>query len=184
MFTETSGTLIPLVRRHLQMTVSTVYTNYLDLHEVNESISSVPEGAKVLYWRVKFGLPLISDREYLFTRQVEKKDGLYCIFDKNLITDKVPETKKVVRVTTYNSYIILEQDGDNVVMFNAYVTPLDLKMPLPSWVRIQYLKQRLKLTLPGHIQLVNWAASTGVKNVVTSYRDSYEKYPAYLAKKK
>jgi hypothetical protein len=34
-----------------------------------------------------------------------------------------------------------------------------------------------------HAQLVNWAASSGVKNVVTSFRDSFEKYPRYLEKK-
>ena len=93
---------------------------------------------------------------------------------------QIPETKKVVRVGSYNSYFILEQDGDNTIMFNSYVTPLDLKMPIPTWVRVHafpILSLILKL-----FQLVNWAASSGVKNVVTSFRESFQKYPDYLAK--
>lgn len=48
-----------------------------------------PTDQILMKWRVKFGLPLISDREYLFTRQIEKVDGVYVIFDKNYTSDAV-----------------------------------------------------------------------------------------------
>jgi hypothetical protein len=47
-----------------------------------------------------------------------------------------PEKKGLVRVEGYNSYICLDQDGDTTIMYIVYVTAIDLKMALPTWVRV------------------------------------------------
>jgi hypothetical protein len=46
-----------------------------------------------------------------------------------------------------------------------YLTAVDLKMSIPKF-------------------LVNWAATSGVKSVITSFHDAFDKYPAYKASAK
>lgn len=61
---------------------------------VKEADSSIQVDS--LLWRVKFGVPLVSDREYLFTRSARKVECTWVILDRHLISEKWPEKKSVV----------------------------------------------------------------------------------------
>lgn len=123
------------------------------------------DGAKssdgdLIQWRVKFNFPFISDREYLFVRHEHEIDGVTIFLDKQANDDLHPPEKKVTRVNGYNNATCLVQDGEDVVMGQDYISPLDLRMSLPNW-------------------LINWAAGAGVKSMIELYRKAVEKYPKW-----
>jgi hypothetical protein len=51
--------------------------------------TSDEESHVILKWRVKFGLPLISDREYLFKRSHANVNGTYIVQDTDHKSDQV-----------------------------------------------------------------------------------------------
>lgn len=147
------------------------YTASLSVVEAVDGIAlddSEPEkksdGGSIVQWRVKFGLPMVSDREYLFYRHLARIDGTVIIMDRQCpLQDKYPPKKALTRVEGYNNAICLKQEGDAVVMGQDYLTALDLRMSLPTW-------------------LLNWAAGAGVKGVIKLYKDALAGYPAWKQK--
>jgi hypothetical protein len=84
------------------------------------------------------------------------------------LTRQLPRAQ--TRVAGYNCVICLEQTTNaageqSVVLWMDYLTAVDLKMSIPKF-------------------LVNWAATSGVKSVITSFHDAFDKYPAYKASAK
>lgn len=73
------------------------------------------------------------------------------------------------RVAGYNCLICLEQVQNSAgepstLLWMDYLTAVDLKMAIPKF-------------------LVNWAATSGVKSVITSFHEAFDKYPVYKQKK-
>lgn len=119
----------------------------------------------ILRWRTHISFPFINDREFCFKRREKIIDGTWIVIDQNIEHEKAPVKKNPVRLDSYNNAICLKQEDDYVIMFQNYLTPLDFKMSLPSW-------------------LLNWASGYGVKNLLSLYREHSNKYPKYLESKK
>lgn len=119
----------------------------------------------VLKWRVHISFPFISDREYCFKRKEKIVDDVWIVIDQTVEHEKAVVKKNPVRIDTYNNAICLKKQGDDVIMYQNYLTALDFKMSLPSW-------------------LLNWASGAGVKNLISLYREHSLKYPKYLLKNK
>ena len=129
-----------------------------------EEESKKSEEGDLIQWRVKFNFPFVNDREYLFSRHVAVLDGTVIYIDRQMPDEMSPPKKGITRVANYNNSICLHQEGNNVIMGQDYLTPLDLRMSLPNW-------------------LINWAAGAGVKSLIASYKEAVKKYPAWKEKR-
>lgn len=79
--------------------------------EVVESTVTDTVTRHALLWRVKFGVPLVSDREYLFTRVSEKQGDVWVMVDQQWASPQFPEKKSVVRPSHANPLCLLALSG-------------------------------------------------------------------------
>lgn len=139
------------------------YSSQLDkIDEVDGSEDEDPY--IVIKWRIHISFPFISDREYCFKRRDKFIEDIWVILDQTVEHEKAVLKKNPVRIGSYNCAITIKKEGDDLVLYQNYLTALDFKMSLPKW-------------------LLNWASGSGVKNLMSLYREHATKYPKYLEKK-
>jgi len=114
-----------------------------------------------VYWRVK--LPFVgyftAEREYLFYRTQVQVDDVTVVLDESIDHhDQVPKNPSYVRVDNYNSAMIFrDKEGGCTEVMIKYLTPLNIKMPIPQ-------------------SLLNWGAGVGLNKYLGAIKKAIEEY--------
>jgi len=118
----------------------------------------------IVYWRSK--LPLVgyftAEREYLFRRSQCKLEDVTIVLDESIQEhEKAPLNPNYVRIPDYNvAMIFKEYEDQKAEVFMKYLTPLNIKMPIPqavlNWfagVGLNYFQSMLKKSIAEFKQL-------------------------------
>jgi len=117
-------------RKYMQLT-----TSYYPLEREDKENGDY---SHIVYWRAK--MPLIgyftAEREYLFRRSQCKLEDVTIILDESIQEhEQVPTNSKYVRISDYNvAMIFKEYEDQKAEVFVKYLTPLNIKMPIPQSV--------------------------------------------------
>ncbi|KAA0706204.1 Phosphatidylcholine transfer protein [Triplophysa tibetana] len=130
-----------------------------DLHEKDFN------GEKVIYWEVKYPMPL-SNRDYVYVRERRDLDiggrRIWVVLAKTSSVSQCPEKRGVIRVKDYKQSLAIENDGsgNTKVFMNYFDNPGGM---IPTW-------------------LVNWAAKTGVPAFLTDMKKACCNYSSFCKK--
>jgi len=142
------------------------YDDYTPALHIVESEDYDDESySDIIYWRIKIPfIPFLSERDYIFFRNVRKFNDCWVMYDKSIDFESYPKFKNFVRIDDYERVQIIRQTEDNQLQFYLnYLTPMDLKMKIP-------------------LKLINWFASSGLTTYVEKLKKCLNDYRRHVDK--
>jgi len=116
----------------------------------------------IVYWRVKLLLVLgyfTAECKYLFRRTQKSVGSLIVVLDESIHEHaQAPKNNKYVRVEDYNTATIFKQkEVGKVEILLKYLTPINIKMPIPQ-------------------SMLNWGASVGLNRYLEIMKKAIMEY--------
>lgn len=118
------------------------YVSKIEMLESNNN-------ADIIYWDVKYGIPMVSNRDYIYCREFkevcENDEDYIVILSKTYENGKelVPVHKSKVRVEGFKQFMVLKKTASGTMLYMHSIDRPGGKIPS---------------------SLINWAAKSGIPN--------------------
>jgi hypothetical protein len=124
-----------------------------DEYTLGVTLVSRNDHYSVVHWESAMPWPL-KNRDYVYARKIERRDGLIAIASKALVSSPVSSQRGYVRVEDFFSLTLMRKEGNSTEFWFQYFD--DMKFPKT---------------------LLNWAASVAVPKMVRQMQEVCLKYP-------